>query len=236
MVNIGDKFGRLTVLEKTNQKDKARHYYYRCKCECGNEVLVPAFRLTNGITKSCGCLLTEKNKSRIKKDLCGKKFGKLIAIEPTDLRYYGDKTLWRCECDCGTKNVLVARGSLISGHTQSCGCLKSQGEELISKLLTQNNLYFEKEKSFDDCRFPDTNKLAKFDFYVNNEYLIEYDGIQHFENRSYFSESLKTRQDHDEFKNNWCKQHNITLLRIPYYQKNSLTLNDVLCNSRFKIC
>jgi very-short-patch-repair endonuclease len=41
---------------------------------------------------------------------------------------------------------------------------------------------FETQKSFDSCRFPSTNKLAKFDFYIKeSNILIEYDGIQHFE-------------------------------------------------------
>ena len=46
----------------------------------------------------------------------------------------------------------------------------------IEKILIKNNLSFEKQKTFEKCRFPDSNYLAKFDFYVENKYLIEFDG------------------------------------------------------------
>jgi hypothetical protein len=56
------------------------------------------------------------------------------------------------------------------GLIQSCGCLKSIGEEKISKILTDNNIPFEREKIFNDF------KPYRYDFYVNNKYIIEYDG------------------------------------------------------------
>lgn len=52
---------------------------------------------------------------------------------------------------------------------------------MIKEILLENNIPFEQEKTFDNCRFPDTNKKARFDFYVNNTYLIEFDGRQHIE-------------------------------------------------------
>ena len=43
------------------------------------------------------------------------------------------------------------------------------------ELLTENNIPFIQEKKFDSCISPKGNPL-RFDFYVNNKYLIEYDG------------------------------------------------------------
>jgi hypothetical protein len=43
-------------------------------------------------------------------------------------------------------------------------------------LLKNANINFTIEKSFEKCRYPETNFEAKFDFWVNDEYLIEYDG------------------------------------------------------------
>lgn len=62
----------------------------------------------------------------------------------------------------------------------SCGCINSKGEAKIIQLLIENNIPFEQQKSFETCRFPNSNYLARFDFYVNNQYLIEFDGKQHF--------------------------------------------------------
>ena len=48
----------------------------------------------------------------------------------------------------------------------------------IKELLEQNNISFIQEKRFADLRFENTGHQARFDFYVNNSYIIEYDGIQ----------------------------------------------------------
>lgn len=53
------KFGRLTVLNRA--KIKASHSYWKCKCECGNEVIVRGRSLVCGETRSCGCLAKERN-------------------------------------------------------------------------------------------------------------------------------------------------------------------------------
>ncbi|MBQ9001884.1 MAG: hypothetical protein IJ087_08535 [Eggerthellaceae bacterium] len=54
-------------------------------------------------------------------DLTGMRFGRLIAVEPTDGRV-GTMVVWRCACDCG--NVAYAASSnLTRGRVRSCGCL-----------------------------------------------------------------------------------------------------------------
>lgn len=61
----GQKFGKLTVIERTyNSKHKAAQW--RCKCECGNEVIVSSNNLRTGHTKSCGCSRKETNSKRFK--------------------------------------------------------------------------------------------------------------------------------------------------------------------------
>lgn len=55
------------------------------------------------------------------KDLTGRKFGKLVALEWRGMREH--KSVWRCRCECG-KVVDVLGASLLSGNTKSCGCAK----------------------------------------------------------------------------------------------------------------
>lgn len=55
-------------------------------------------------------------------DLTGQRFGKLVAIEPTEKRDSSRSIVWRCVCDCGNK-CFARSASLRDGHTQSCGCL-----------------------------------------------------------------------------------------------------------------
>lgn len=54
----GETFGRLTVLGRAG-KSKDKHSLWRCRCSCGNEVIVWGSALTCGKTVSCGCVQKE---------------------------------------------------------------------------------------------------------------------------------------------------------------------------------
>lgn len=58
----GRVFGRLTVIKFDHKKNKVR--YWMCKCQCGNTHIVSTSNLTGEITRSCGCLKKDYNKSR----------------------------------------------------------------------------------------------------------------------------------------------------------------------------
>ena len=63
----GQKFGRLTVIKRIENKriGSRQIVQYACLCECGQEVKVTADHLRNGDTKSCGCLQKELAKKRV---------------------------------------------------------------------------------------------------------------------------------------------------------------------------
>lgn len=52
----GKRFGRLTVVKKSDKNPKDYKTYWDCVCDCGNETTVLLTYLTSGETKSCGCL------------------------------------------------------------------------------------------------------------------------------------------------------------------------------------
>ena len=59
-------------------------------------------------------------------DLIGRRFGRLVVLER--MRNLNGKTTWLCKCDCG--NDVITRGRrLMSGMTQSCGCLRTDGRD-----------------------------------------------------------------------------------------------------------
>lgn len=59
-VNVGDTFGRLTVLSESETKlTYCRSAVYNCLCSCGNTLEVRSLSLVQGNTKSCGCLAHE---------------------------------------------------------------------------------------------------------------------------------------------------------------------------------
>lgn len=58
---VGQKFGRLTVLEYAERKNN--RWYFKCQCDCGNICIVCGEDLKKN-TKSCGCLQKEKTAER----------------------------------------------------------------------------------------------------------------------------------------------------------------------------
>lgn len=55
----GYKFNRLLVVEFAGVKSK--RVYWKCRCDCGKDVIVRSWSLKSGNTKSCGCLVSEGN-------------------------------------------------------------------------------------------------------------------------------------------------------------------------------
>ena len=83
-----------------------------------------------------------------RKDLSGKRFGRLIVLEPTD-EMRQENVVWKCLCDCG-KIYRVITSSLNRGHTRSCGCLHiDTASELLEKVGRQNRMNYG-EASFRD--------------------------------------------------------------------------------------
>ena len=66
-------------------------------------------------------------------NLTGQKFGKLIVVKFNGKNHH-NHGLWLCRCECG--NLTIKNTSqLRSGHTKSCGCLRSrQGGESCTRI------------------------------------------------------------------------------------------------------
>ena len=224
----GEQIGRQKVLNIAYRKNGKIYYHCQCQCENKTEKDIQAQHLKEKRSLSCGCLRKELLSQSMTKDfIIGQKIGKQTIIKK-DENNNSKKVHQICQCDCGTIRS-VDGCSLRNGNSKSCGCTKSQGEEKISEILIKNNIPFEREKKFDNCIYLDTNFHAKFDFQVNNKYIIEYDGKQHYgvggQNRE---NNFKIIQQHDDFKNKYCKENNIAIIRIPYTQYKILTLEDLI--------
>ena len=215
---IGEQFDRLTVIDITDETAKDGSAIWLCKCICGNTVKVSTKRLRNQNTRSCGCLQRETASNNRKKDLTNMRFGQLVALEPTSQRRHGS-IVWDCICDCGNHHKVAAE-VLLSGHCQSCGCIRSKGNQKIKNILQEAKIKFKPEY------FVNINKIRyAFDFAILNEEnnivcFIEYDGVLHFERDNYHGwnneETWQQTQKNDKIKTQYAKDNNIPLLRIPY--------------------
>lgn len=140
----GKRIGKLTVIEETDLR-KNKSIVWRCRCDCGNEVLVESRKLSSSSVTSCGC-----EKKILPRNIEGRRFGKLTAIAPTNKRTNTGYVIWKCRCDCGNE-VEVSRNSLIQGITHSCGCAKQNntkhlegmkfGDVTVMKKIKQNGSY-----------------------------------------------------------------------------------------------
>lgn len=185
----GKKINKLTVLSISNNRTASGSIKWICKCECGNICEVDGTRLRNGKAKSCGCASKQALKigqGNNFKDLSGKKFGKIKVLNRIENKIYKNRSFvqYKCQCECG-RYLNVIGCNLSSGNTQSCGkCNEnSHGNLKIDNILTKANIPFQREKRFNTCK--DKMPLP-FDFYVNNQYLIQYDGNYHFIEKKYY--------------------------------------------------
>ena len=98
---------------------------------------------------------------------------------------------------------------------------KSKGEDIIDKLLTENNILFIREYRFKDCKY---KNVLPFDFYLPKyNTVIEFQGIQHFEqNKRNKHETLEERKVKDQIKRDYCKTNKIKEIEIRY-DENILT-------------
>lgn len=126
-IKSGDKFGRLTVLNKDESRKNNKNSYYICLCICGEMKSKMRGNLLSGSTLSCGCLRTERatnlNKNHTKEE-SGNRYGKLFVIG-RDLEAESEGVRWLCRCDCG-KELSVEGYCLRNGNSTSCGCKRSE--------------------------------------------------------------------------------------------------------------
>ena len=221
------RFTRLIALYPLDER-KNKKIIWHCKCDCGNEINIDAQSLTSGNTKSCGCLKKDHaNFVNLTTNLVGQVFGYLTVIEKTDQREYG-KIIWKCQCDCG-KIIYLNTNRLTSGNDTSCGCKKqSLGALKIEKLLQDNQILFIKEYTIN------YEGIKRFDFGIQENdkiiRLIEYDGEQHFRATGGWNsyDNFIKRKEYDHIKNEYALSHNIPLVRIPYWERDNITLEMIV--------
>lgn len=236
---VGNKYGRLTVLargENYVSPSGSRQTTWKCQCDCGNIVTVHASSLRRGATLSCGCYRFEQISNRSNDQYLGQTFHYITVLARTDKQLASGERVWKCRCNLCNSECFISTGKL---KTQiSCGCLKdSYGVTIIKMLLYQSQLTFETEKTFDDCILS-SGKKARFDFYVNNSYIIEFDGQQHyFASSSGWNtkEQLERTQKRDREKDAWCQRKKIPIIRIPYWAVENLSIADLQLNSQFLV-
>lgn len=199
--------------------------------KCKKEIEENLFAVVNNKIKDCGCstkrwnsLTRYKKGDRIDPDKQVEfiKYAKSKQYDNINRAY---KQGW-FQCPYCGKRYIALISHVKQGRNCHCGCQKekhiSKGERKIKRLLEQSKIIFESEKRFKDCK---DYRYLPFDFYLPDyNCCIEYDGRQHYESIQYFggNEEFIKRQQHDNIKNQYCKDNNIKLIRIPYWDYDKL--------------
>lgn len=163
-------------------------------------------------------------------NLEGKVFGQLEVGPAKD--GYTDKfglAWWPCKCSCN--NFEFVRGNTLTSTKTKLACKRclgsiSSGERTITDWFKQHNIQYSSQIIFENLRGI-SDGLLRFDFGIKDKnnnfiYLIEFQGMQHYKSIEYFGgeKQFKIQQEHDNRKRQWCKEHSITLIEIPYNYNN----------------
>lgn len=222
---ISLKFGLLEVLSFNPEESKRQHHRcWNCKCSCGRITVVRGNRLLNKEIESClNCSKRE--------NLTKQRFGKITVLninEELTAKNNDRRAVWDCICDCGS--FFSATTHELKQGKDSCGCnSKSKGEKIIEQIFIDNKINYKNQYSFKNLK---NKRKLKFDFAIFNsgnqlKCLIEYQGKQHYEPVEFFggNENFHMQQELDQKKRNFCKDNNIKLIEIPYWDFDKINLN-----------
>lgn len=137
-----------------------------CK-ECGKEYFRYPYHAKGSHFCSNTCRARQSSRN-FTHDLIGQRFGRLLVIERSPINGKDGETRWLCKCDCGNTSV-VYKQSLVSGQTQSCGCLHLEvSAEHARKHFTKNGQ--SKNPNYDGWR-------ARLRREADSEWTIEMDAL-----------------------------------------------------------
>lgn len=189
------------------------------KCKC----LIDGYEWEgnpSSLLKGCGCSRCGGNE-RYTTETYKNKIFQLYQDEYSVLsEYAGNKTKILVKHNKCNHTWEVTPSSLTSGY--GCPkCNESKGEKRVSKFLENIKLNYTPQYKFQDCK---NIKALPFDFYISQYNLcIEYDGELHYKVARYGDKDkmklkLDMTQFRDKLKDKYCKENNIKLLRIPYWE------------------
>lgn len=143
-----------------------------------------------------------------------------LLLNPSDYKNAFTRNL-RIKCKCGNEYITSYSNFKRANVTRCpvCSSKESVGEYQVRQFLEEHGIKYEQEKRFNDCC---DKRSLPFDFFLPDcNICIEFDGKQHFEDLDGFGDFDIIRK-HDNIKNNYCAEHNIKLIRIPYYSQSMI--------------
>lgn len=164
-MNIGDKFGKLTISSERYKKEGQGYaYFVKCVCECGSgekEYRSVSLTKSKRPTLSCGCIQKEKA-SELKTEVIGKVFNKLTIT--TDLGMFSGRRIVLANCECGTEYFKCRYDLVKNLTTKSCGCVykETRGLQNISHGMSGTLTYSSWQAMKERCRNPNSTGYENY--------------------------------------------------------------------------
>lgn len=127
IIKGGDRYGFLVLTGAVRKGDRST-YFVECICDCGSIVEKRFDGLIKHTTKSCGSKICKLKSQEIQMQQ-GVRYGRLVLTG--EQKYKGRRRYVEFLCDCGNIGF-CALGDIRSGHTKSCGCLRT---EILREIL-----------------------------------------------------------------------------------------------------
>lgn len=200
------------VLLTTEYKNKKQILEFKCDNDHINNISFDSFYHAGN-----GCSICSQSKKHTITGINDIFSAEGYALLSTE--YENNKQYLKYKCPNGHKHE-TKLNTFLCGH-RCPTCNEPKGERLARLYLDKINFNYTTQKTFSNCRF---KNLLKFDLYVNDSFIIEFDGQQHFQSIEYFGgiEKYKKQVTKDIKKNLFCAVSNIPLLRISYKEINKV--------------
>jgi hypothetical protein len=218
----------LLTEEKDYVSDIKTKLKYLCKVHGVQEVWWNNFHHSKKCAK---CAHEECKKNRRKSfdeilEYCKYKSFSIISKESE----YTNAHDYCIRCNCPKHGEFKLSWSRIMQGRGCPKCSMSYGASKIAEMLKANGHSYVTEKTFETCRTPNGHGKCRFDFYVDERYLIEYDGEQHYMNvaAKFRGMTYKERQDIDFYKSKWAIENKIPIIRIDFRQIKDISIQDLV--------
>lgn len=147
--------------------------------------------------------------------------GKIYVIKEVDpSESNSNSKRWYCQCECGNE-IILTEGEIYSQHCAKA-CSQLRGEVCVADIFDELGVPYVAQMQFGE-------KLLTFDFYLPEQNMvIECDGAQHFrtQNNDWNSPfKLQETRHRDELKRQYCKEHDIQMIQIPFWNHEILNVD-----------
>lgn len=201
----------------------------KCKCrKCNNEwVTLPKVLTTNGSgCPVCGKIKAVKGETKSLLKFIGELNNANKNIEVIG-RYTNTHSKIKCRCKIDGTVWDAIPANLLNKSAGCPTCNISVGERTLLDILKKLNISYIPQYSIPDCKYIKSLRFDAFD--IRNNIAFEFNGEQHYfpvdfagKGKEWAENEFDLVQKRDLIKIEYCKNNNIPMVIVPYWEKNNM--------------